>query len=233
MFQQFFAAWDAGAGGTITAERIDEARALFAGVADPLLARLPDADAALERTRLFGSAISTGVVDVVLGLEASRPADVRERWLEHRMEGDFTLGDPSGRRVSLKGVADRIDLLDGRRLRVIDYKTGSAPDPRRALQVPIYALCASELLNRRDGGTWDVEDAAYVAFTGKRTLVAVTKPSAGGSETAAVLAAARERLFDVVDGIARGEFPPQPHDPAICRYCAYAAVCRKDYAGDD
>ncbi len=233
VFQQFFAAWDAGAGGTITAERIDEARALFAGVADPLLARLPDADAALERTRLFGSAISTGVVDVVLGLEASRPADVRERWLEHRMEGDFTLGDPSGRRVSLKGVADRIDLLDGRRLRVIDYKTGSAPDPRRALQVPIYALCASELLNRRDGGTWDVEDAAYVAFTGKRTLVAVTKPSAGGSETAAVLAAARERLFDVVDGIARGEFPPQPHDPAICRYCAYAAVCRKDYAGDD
>ena len=61
----------------------------------------------------------------------------------------------------------------------------------------------------------------------------VTKPSAGGGETAAVLAAARERLFDVVEGIAHGEFPPQPHDPAICRYCAYAAVCRKDYAGDD
>jgi hypothetical protein len=76
-----------------------------------------------------------------------------------------------------------------------------------------------------------VEEAAYVAFSGKRSLVGVVK--AGGAEAADVLAAARRRVLDVVDGIARGDFPPRPHDPMICRYCAYAAVCRKDYVGDE
>lgn len=229
VFQRFFEAWDARAAGAITPERVDEARSLFADVAEPLLGRLPEADAALERTRLFGSAISVGIVDVVLGLEAARPAEVSERWLEYRLEGEFSLGEPD-RRVSLRGVADRIDLLDGRRLRVVDYKTGSAPDRRRALQVPIYALCAAERLNARDGRPWAVEDAAYIAFSGRKTLVPVVK--AGAADGAEILASARTRLFEVVDGVTRGEFPPRPHDEMICRYCAYAAVCRKDYVGD-
>ena len=155
VFQRFFEAWDARGDGTITSDRIDEARALFEEVAAPLLARLPEAEAALERARLFGSAISVGIVDVVLGLEASRPAEVRERWLEHRFEGEFSLGAADGRRVALKGVADRIDLLDGNRLRVIDYKSGYPPEPKRALQVPIYALCAQETLAARDGAAVD------------------------------------------------------------------------------
>jgi ATP-dependent helicase/nuclease subunit B len=231
VFQRFFAAWDARGGGTIAPARIDEARALCAEVAEPLLAALPGPDAALERTRLFGSAISVGIVEVVLGLEASRPADVRERWLEYRLEGEFSLGRDDGRRVSLRGVADRIDLLAGRRLRVIDYKSGAAPNPRRALQVPIYGLCAQERLMERDLAPWAVDGAAYVAFSGKRPLATVVKP--GGADAAAVLDEARERLFGLVDGIGRGEFPPRPHDPMICRYCAYSPVCRKDYVGDE
>ena len=67
VFQRFFEAWDSRGGGAITTERLDEARALMAEVAEPLLARLPEADAALERARLFGSAISTGSVEIVLG----------------------------------------------------------------------------------------------------------------------------------------------------------------------
>jgi CRISPR/Cas system-associated exonuclease Cas4 (RecB family) len=47
------------------------------------------------------------------------------------------------------------------------------------------------------------------------------------------LSDARQRLFDVVDGIARGEFPARPHDPIICTWCAYASVCRKDYVDHD
>jgi ATP-dependent helicase/nuclease subunit B len=81
VFQRFFQQWDTRGERTITSEHIDAARALFAEVAEPLLATLPEADAALERTRLFGSAISVGIVDVVLGLEASRPVDVIDRWL--------------------------------------------------------------------------------------------------------------------------------------------------------
>ena len=230
VFQQFFLAWDAQHQATITPERVDAARELFARVAEPLLARLPESDASLERTRLFGSAISVGIVDVVLGLEAARPIEVHERWLEHRFEGEFSLGSDD-RRVALRGVADRIDLLAGGRLRVIDYKTGYAPNPKRALQVPIYALCAKEQLDGRDGGPWDIDEAAYVAFTGKRSLVPVVK--AGSSDSADSLAAARARLFEVIDGIAAGIFPPRPHDPMMCRYCAYSAVCRKDYVEDE
>lgn len=230
VFQAFFEAWDRGADGTITPERFDEARAVFAGVAEPLLARLPDGDASLERTRLFGSAIAMGLVDVVLGLEASRPGRVVQRWLEYGLNGEFTLGAP-GLQASLRGVADRIDLLEGNRLRVIDYKSGYAPNPKRALQLPIYALCARERLEVRDGVPWTVDEAAYVAFSGKRTLVPVIK--AGGADPAASLTSARQRLFAALDGVARGEFPPRPHDPMMCTYCAYSSVCRKDYVGDE
>ena len=231
VFQCFFEAWDARGSGTITVDRVDEARALFQDVAGPMLARFSEAEALLERARLFGTAVSIGIVDVVIGLEVSRPVLVRERWLEYRLEGAFSLGVPGGRRIPLRGVADRIDLLEGDRLRVIDYKSGYPLNPKRALQAPIYALCAQERLAERDGRAWRIDEAAYVAFAGKRPLVPVVRPGASDAED--VLAKARTRVLDVVDGIGRGEFPPRPYDLRICSHCAYPSVCRKDYVGDD
>jgi ATP-dependent helicase/DNAse subunit B len=229
VFQRFFEAWDARHCGAIDVDRIDEARQLFEEVAGPLLGRLPGAEASLERDRLFGSAAAVGIVDVVLGLEASRPVPVRERWLEYRLEGEFSLGAAGGPRVPLKGVADRIDLMEGNTLRVIDYKSGYPPHPKRALQVPVYALCAQERLEQRDGRPWSIDEAAYVAFAGKRPLLRVIKP--GGD--ADVLASARDRVIAAVNGIERGEFPPRPYELRMCSYCAYPSVCRKDYVGDD
>ena len=137
VFQRFFEAWDARGGGTITSDRhgrrtgsLCRSRRTAAGE------RLPRPTRRSNARDLFGSAISVGIVDVVLGLEASRPVDVVERWLEYRLEGEFSLGAPTAVRVPLRGVADRIDLLAGKRLRVIDYKSGYAPQPKRALQVP-------------------------------------------------------------------------------------------------
>jgi RecB family exonuclease len=232
VFQRFFEAWDARGGGTITAFNLDEARALCARVAEPLLSRLPEADAALERARLFGSAISVGALERVLGLEAVHPVELRARLLEHRVDGEFSLGSADGRRAPLRGIADRIDLLPDRRLRVIDYKSGAAPDPKRALQVPIYALCAQEQLQARDGGApWTIAEASYVTLSGRRTHVPVVK--SGAPDAAGALTAARSRLWSALDGIRRGEFPPRPHDPAICRTCAFDSVCRKDYVEHD
>jgi RecB family exonuclease len=243
LLQQFFAAWDAREEGGITPARLDAARTLFAIVAEPLLARLPQSDAALERARLFGSALSVGIVDTILAMETARPGAVRERWLEYRLEGDFTLGgDPStrpsgslgtgpstvpeagGRRVPLRGVADRIDLLEGNRLRIVDYKTGSAPERTRALQVPIYALCAQERLASRDGHEWTVDEAVYVSFAGRKAIVEVAK-----DDDPTLLSTARERVFELIEQINAGVFPPRPHDPIMCGYCAYSSVCRKDY----
>ena len=178
VFQRFFEAWDGRAAARSRPSGSTRRARCLRRWRDRCSRGLPEADAALEWTRLFGSAISVGIVDVVLGLEASRPTPVRERWLEYRLEGEFSLGGADGRRVPLKGVADRIDLLEGNRLRVIDYKSGYPPNVKRALQVPIYALCAQERLAARDGRDWTLDEAAYVAFTGKRALVPVIKAGA-------------------------------------------------------
>ena len=223
LLQRFFEAWDARGEGGITTARFDAARAVFAEVAEPFLAKLPQSDAVLERARLFGSALSVGIVDTVLAMEAARPDTVRERWLEYRLEGEFSLGDDH-RRVPLRGVADRIDLMDGNRLRVVDYKTGSAPERGRALQVPVYALCAQERLASRDGREWTVDEALYLSFAGKKALVTVAD-----ERDPKLLATARERVFGLVDQINGGVFPPRPNDPIMCGYCAYSSVCRKDY----
>jgi RecB family exonuclease len=231
VFQRFFETWEARGGGTITVDRLEEARALFRTVADPMLAQLPEADAALEGARLFGSPVGVGIADLVLELEASGPEDVRERWIEHRLDGAFALGAPDGRRVAIRGVADRVDLLDGRRLRVIDYKSGSPPNPKRALQVAVYALCAREELAARDAdAAWSIAEASYVAFSGRRAVVPVVGRHVRDGESA--LAGARARLFEAVDGIERGDFPPRPYELRLCASCAFPSVCRKDYVGD-
>jgi len=231
VFQHCFEAWDERGGTSITPERIGEARALFVAVAEEHLAGLPESDVSLERSRLLGSPAALGVIDVVLGLEASRDEPVERRWLEYRLDGEFSLGASDGRRASLRGVVDRVDLLSGRRLRVIDYKSGTAPNAKRALQVPIYALCASERLQQQDGQGWTVHEAAYVALSGKRSLAHVVR--AGSGDAGGVLDAARERVFSAIDAIDQGEFPPRPHDTIICGYCAFGSVCRKDYVGDE
>jgi RecB family exonuclease len=234
VLQKFFEAWDKTGLGPITADTLERAREVAVSVAEPLLVALGDADAALERARLFGTAISTGLIDIVLAQEVERPAEpVVERWLEHRFDGSFAIG-PEGSPVGLNGVADRVDLLPGRRLRVIDYKSGRAPEVKRALQVAVYAMCAQESLRGRDGQPWTVQEAAYVALGDpKRTLAAVVDAGAADARREEALADARARLHEVLDGIARGEFPARPHEERWCRYCAYSSVCRKDYVDDE
>jgi RecB family exonuclease len=212
---------------------VDRAAELFAAIAEPMLAALPESEAALERARLFGSAISVGVAEVVLGLEAVRSDDVRGRWLEHRFEGPFALGRTDAPAVLLRGVTDRIDLLPGRRLRVIDYKSGGVPEVGRALQVPIYALCAQEELTARDGAPWTIAEAEYVSLAGRRSIVPVVRATDSPADREQVLQEARERLDGVLAGMAGGHCAPRPHDVIICRSCAFSTVCRKDYVGDE
>jgi RecB family exonuclease len=233
ILQRFFAEWDRLGEGPLSAETLDRAQAVFVSVAEPILATLPESEAMLERTRLFGSAISVGIADVVLTSEVVRADPADERWLEYRLEGEFSLGARDGAAVSLRGVADRIDLLPGRRLRVIDYKSGAVPAVTRALQAPVYALCAQERLTARDGKPWTIDEASYVALSGRRSIVPVVDARDSDAEKGRALADARARLLAVVDGISAGAFAPRPYDTMICRSCAFSAVCRKDYAGDE
>ena len=230
VFERFFAAWQNAGHRAVTPRNLDAARDMFTAVVDRALAHLPVDEAGLERTRLLGSPAAAGLGEAVLRMEAERPVAVVERLLEHQLTGDFTFATADGpRTIALRGKADRLDLLEDGTFRLIDYKLGWPPQRGRALQLPIYSLCAEQTLAGYKGTTWQLGEAAYLAFKGSKRVVPLFATAA---DRAKVMADAQQRLADTVDAIARGEFPPTPDDVWRCETCSFASVCRKDYVGD-
>ena len=74
VFQLFFERWDASGRGAIDEAALETARAEFITVVDEVIARLPPSERALERTRLLGSAVGSGLGERVFRFEAARPA---------------------------------------------------------------------------------------------------------------------------------------------------------------
>jgi RecB family exonuclease len=229
VFETFFKEWQEAGHKAITPDDLPLARELFTAVVDRALVKVPEGEAALERTRLLGSPAAAGLGEAVFRMEAERPVPVVARLLEHKLDGPVTLQTESGpRTIQLRGKADRLDLLSDGTFRLIDYKLGWPPDRVRALQLPIYALCAEQQLNVL-GRTWTLGEAMYLAFKGPKRVVSLFGNDAAKAET---LASAQQRLADTLDAIERGEFPPSPQDVFRCETCSYASVCRKDYVGD-
>jgi RecB family exonuclease len=229
VFEVFFREWQTAGHGAITQHNLETARTLFAAIVDRELQRqqLSEAEAGLERTRLLGSPAAAGLGEAVFRMEAERPAGVVERLLEYPLAGELILDTPAGgRTVALAGKADRIDLLEDGTFRLVDYKLGWPPDRTRALQLPIYALFAAQSLRGYRGRTWELAEAAYLAFKGPRRVVPLFTSA---DQHAEVMNRAQQRLADTLDAIARGDFPPRPDDVYRCETCSFAAVCRKDY----
>jgi RecB family exonuclease len=230
VFETFFRAWQAGGGRAITIDTVADALLLFQQIAEQKLEKLPEADRALERNHLLGSAAASGLAERAFAFEIEQGGDVLERLLEHELEGEYTFAGPDGpRRVSIRSKADRLDLLADGTIRVIDYKTGRAPKANKALQLPIYGVIATQDLEGRLGRSWRVGNAGYVAFKEKDAFV----PMGGRMSLAEALADGQLRLLKAVDGIERGQFPVDPDEPFRCQWCGYGSVCRKDYVGDE
>jgi RecB family exonuclease len=230
VFQAFFARWDERGGRAITAGSLGDALELFTSVAESTLVHLPEADRALERTYLLGSAAAAGLGERAFNFEIEQEVPVLERLLEYPLEGTFTFKGAGGTRaLRVRGKADRIDLLEDGTLRVIDYKLGRAPKTARALQLPIYSLCAEQHLEGRRGRTWTVASAGYVAFKEKNPFV----PLGTSTSLRQALEDGAARFVAAVEGIERGEFPVRPEEPFLCTRCGYSGVCRKDYVGDE
>lgn len=230
VFETFFARWQEAGRREISAAGLPSARALFAEVVDGLLNRVSESEAGLERTRLLGSPAAAGLGEAVFRMEAEREIPVIERLLEHKLEGSFTIRTAAGpRSVALRGKVDRIDLLADGTFRLIDYKLGWPPNVSKALQLPIYAICAEQRLAGRHGRTWTLGEAVYLAFKGPKRVVPLFSSPGALDE---VLQRAQQRLVDAIDAIDRGDFPPSPEDVFRCETCAFTSVCRKDYVGD-
>lgn len=231
VFETFFATWQKRGRRAITADTLAEALEVFEHVAEDALADLPEADRALERTYLLGSAVAAGLAERAFTFEIEHDIDVVERLLEHPLEGEFELTGADGpRKVQIRAKADRIDLLSDGTLRVIDYKLGRAPKTAKALQLPIYGVCAEQDLKGRHGKEWNVSRAGYVAFKERNAFVSL---SSNQIPLEQALADGEKRLVAAVEGIERGEFPVDPEEPFLCTRCGYAGVCRKDYVGDE
>jgi RecB family exonuclease len=230
VFEAFFHEWETRGHGAITTTNVPAATALFAEIAEAHLSALPEADRALERTHLLGSAAAPGLAERAFAFEIEQGGEVVERLLEHALEGEFhfTAGGRS-RRVALRAKADRIDLLQDGTLRVIDYKLSKAPKPARALQLPIYGVCAEQSLEGRHGRRWRLGRAGYVAFRERHAFT----PLGGSTSLAEAVADGQARFLDTLEAIERGEFPVRPDEPFLCTRCGYATVCRKDYIGDE
>lgn len=231
VFRTFFERWAESGRGAIGVEDLQEARTLFAQIVDEHLPMLPASERAIERARLVGSAVGAGLGERAFRFEAARPRPIVERLLEEPIDGRHRVMGEDGtcRTIALRGTADRIDLLADGTLRLLDYKSGKASNARDSLQVQIYGLCAETRLRGRHGRTWIVGDAGYLAFGREEPFVSIITPA----EREAKLAEASAKLVETVDRIEHGEFPVQPADLFTCNFCGFAAVCRKDYVGDE
>jgi RecB family exonuclease len=229
VFQTFFDEWTAAGHAAIDAAALPEARRLFETVVDRLLRTIPPSERPIERALLLGSAVASGLGERAFRFEAAQPRMLVARELEVKLDGEYTLG-PGARPIRLRGTADRIDLLGDGTLRLIDYKTGKASNARDLLQVKIYAACAETRLHGHLGRAWTAADAGYLAFGRGDDLFAAVLTAETRAE---VLAQAGADALAVASAVETGTFPVAPDDLFTCNFCGFAAVCRKDYVGDE
>ena len=122
---------------------------------------------------------------------------------------------------------------------ILDYKTGSsskfsieAVARGTVLQLPVYALAATELmLNDRDGVAWQ---AGYWYLRGDgfkpRQALAMYRVAGDSLEPTAEWEMIREMvprtIFGLVRGMREGQFPVCSVDRECTGRCPYKTVCR-------
>jgi DNA helicase-2/ATP-dependent DNA helicase PcrA len=114
--------------------------------------------------------------------------------------------------VRVIGRLDRIDDLGDNRVRIVDYKSGAPKDQEKAkksIQLSIYALAAKT--------AWGYDAEKLVFYNLEDQSEAET------TRDAAQLEAARDKVRDVAEAIAAGDFHPNPGQQ--CSYCDYRELC--------
>jgi ATP-dependent helicase/DNAse subunit B len=233
------------AGGPLTPERLDEARALLRAALD---ARADDATISPnpERRR---SALRRLEADLLRYVEqaARGHSAFAPREFELRFGGpDDPLGpaELAGGELRLQGRIDRIDVsADGGEAIVYDYKGKAAPPQARwvedaNLQVGLYLLALPQLLDLEAvGGLYqplgrddDGRPRGLLLEGADPGLTSVSKDRLAPEEFDALLQEVLDAALQAVRGIRSGALVP---DPTSCAYrggCAHPTICRCEAA---
>lgn len=141
--------------------------------------------------------------------------------------------------LRLCGKIDRIDLVRSGQTayyRVIDYKTGHAPNRSDvmaglALQLPLYAWAAESLVLSGaeralplDSGYWELKKSGFKPILTMSESPGDTPTST--PEWGALRAGLEHYLIMLVGRLRRAEFPVRPRVKDCTRSCDYRAVCR-------
>jgi DNA helicase-2/ATP-dependent DNA helicase PcrA len=114
--------------------------------------------------------------------------------------------------VTVVGRVDRLDQLEGKRVRIVDYKTGRPRDQEdadKSLQLSLYAIAARD--------AWDADPASLVFYN------LDTNSAVETFRSPAQLQEAADKVRQVADRIAQGDFAPKRD--YHCNWCPYRAVC--------
>lgn len=142
--------------------------------------------------------------------ELEDPTTVRPIGLELRLSA--TVGS-----VHLRGIIDRLELVEDDELVITDYKTGSVPGERHELQrlagVHMYALMVEQLLGKRP------IRVQLLYLSRPEAIIAV--PS---DQTVTGVARKTQALWNAIQAsCARDDFRPRPGP--LCEWCSYQAYC--------
>jgi CRISPR/Cas system-associated exonuclease Cas4 (RecB family) len=128
-----------------------------------------------------------------------------------------------GKEVSFRGRIDRIDLGTGGGFRVIDYKTGRIDfkdndlGGGENLQLPVYLLAASSLLER-EIGAGKAEYRRISLFRGVKRRIFE------GGELEKRMEEFKEILETIIGGIENGLFFANP-SKIQCKNCGFSSIC--------
>ncbi|MQY31413.1 RecB family exonuclease [Nocardia aurantia] len=130
---------------------------------------------------------------------------------EHLVETELPDGSP------LRGYVDRVDIAPTGALRVVDYKTGPAPEPGRENRALFQLKFYAAIMLRSRGRAPTQLRLLYLA-DGQILTYAPDEPELLRFER--ILSA----LWAAISAAGRsGEFPPSPGP--WCRYCDYRPLC--------
>lgn len=138
----------------------------------------------------------------------------KDNWPDNQLtEKGFNLKVIAGQEAyTVRGMIDRIDNVDGKKIKIVDYKTGNPKDKltfEEKEQLLIYQIAAEEVFKEEVSGLafYYLENNQEVEFLG----------------TPAELDKVRGKIIETIEEIKQGDFTATPSP--LCKYCDFFDIC--------